>query len=386
LLTYLNPTPDMLLRIWAISKKELKQIRRDVRTLIIMFIFPIFMLVLFGYALNFDVTSIKIGVYDREKSETSRQFVQSLQKTGYFYLVSYFENQQEINKALDEKLIQCAVVIPDDLSKKFYNKEDAKIQYLIDGVDGNTATVIMNYVSAATRNLSGKYQNEILERSGIDIYTPVNLQLVFWFNPELKTSQYLMPGLIASILITLSVVLTAIAIVREKELGTMEQINVSPVSSFELLIGKILPYTLVSLMIAGLVTLAGNIIFNVSVKGSIFWFFISTLLYLFCCLNIGIFISTIAESQQVAFQMGLLISQLPSNLLSGFIFPIESMPKFLQIVTNITPAKFFIIALRNILIKGVGIDTFWDQLVYLLLFSAILLTLASIKVVKQRVQ
>ncbi len=376
----------MIFRIWAIAKKELRQISRDVRTLIVMFVFPIFMLVLFGYALNFDVTDIKIGVYDLEKSDMSREFIQSIQKSGYFKVVSYFDNRQEINDALNEKHVQCAVVIPADLSEKFYSKEDAKIQYLIDGVDGNTATIIMNYVNAATRNFSGKYQNEMLERSGIDIYTPIDVQSVFWFNPELKTSQYLMPGLIASILITLSVVLTAIAIVREKELGTMEQINVSPVSSFELLIGKVLPYTLVSLLIAAIITVAGNLIFGVSVKGSLFWFFISTLLYLFCCLNIGIFISTVAESQQVAFQMGILISQLPSNLLSGFIFPIESMPKFLQIVTNITPAKFFITALRDILVKGVGIESFWPQLIYLLIFSFILLALASVRVIKQRVQ
>jgi ABC-2 type transport system permease protein len=376
----------MLFRIWAIAKKELKQIRRDVRTIVVMFIFPIFMLVLFGYALNFDVTDIKIGVYDLEKSAMSREFIQSLQKSGYFDVVSYFDNRQEINDALNEKLVQCAVVIPADLSKKFYNKEDAQIQYLIDGVDGNTATVIMNYVNAATRNLSGKYQNEVLERSGIDIYTPVDIQPVFWFNPELKTSQFLMPGLIASILITLSVVLTAIAIVREKELGTMEQINVSPVSSFELLMGKVLPYTLISLLIAAIITIAGNIIFDVNIKGSLFWLFISTLLYLFCCVNIGIFISTVAESQQVAFQMGLLISQLPSNLLSGFIFPIESMPKVLQLVSNITPAKFFIVALRNILVKGVGVEAYWPQLIYLLIFSVILLVLASVRVIKQRVQ
>ena len=376
----------MIYRIWAIAKKELRQIRRDVRTLIVMFVFPIFMLVLFGYALNFDVNHIKIGVYDLEKSEISREFIHSLQKSGYFDIITYFNNRAEINNALDEKLVQCAVVIPDDLSKKFFNKEDAKIQYLVDGVDGNSATIIMNYVNAATRNLSGKYRNEALERAGINIYTPIDLEPVFWYNPELKTTQYLMPGLIASILITLSVVLTAIAIVREKELGTMEQINVSPVSSFELIMGKVLPYTLISLVIAALVTLAGNIIFDVSVKGSIFWFFISTLMYLFCCVNIGIFISTIAESQQVAFQMGLLISQLPSNLLSGFIFPIESMPKFLQYVTNITPAKFFIIALRNILVKGTGVSAFWEPLVYLLVFSGILLALASFRVRKQRVQ
>ena len=376
----------MIFRIWAITKKEFRQIRRDTRTLIIMFVFPVFTLILFGYALNFDVTNIKLGVYDQDKSDLSREYINTLQSTGYFKIIKNIDNQQEINQALNKKIVQCVVVIPKDLSEKFYSKQDAKIQYLIDGVDGNTATVIMNYVSAATRSLSGKYQNEVLARSGIDIYSPIELQPVFWFNPELKTTEFLMPGLIASILITLSVVLTAIAIVRERELGTMEQINVSPVSSIELLLGKILPYTLISLLISALIIVAGYLIFGVSIKGSIFWLFVTILLYLISCLSIGIFLSTIAESQQVAFQMGMLISQLPSNLLSGFIFPIESMPVALQIVTNITPAKFFIIALRDILVKGVGVSAFWDQLVYLIIFASILLTLASIRVIKQRVQ
>ncbi len=376
----------MIFRIWAITKKEFRQIRRDTRTLIVMFIFPVFTLILFGYALNFDVTNIKLGVYDQDKSDLSREYINTLQSTGYFKIIKNIDNQQEINQALNKKIVQCVVVIPKDLSEKFYSRQDAKIQYLIDGVDGNTATVIMNYVSAATRSLSGKYQNEVLARSGIDIYIPIELQPVFWFNPELKTTEFLMPGLIATILITLSVVLTAIAIVRERELGTMEQINVSPVSSIELLLGKILPYTFISLLISALIIVAGYLIFGVSIKGSLFWLFVTILLYLISCLSIGIFLSTIAESQQVAFQMGMLISQLPSNLLSGFIFPIESMPVALQIVTNITPAKFFIIALRDILVKGVGVSAFWDQLVYLIIFASILLTLASIRVIKQRVQ
>lgn len=376
----------MINRIWAIAKKELRQIRRDTRTLIVLFLFPIFVLILFGYALNFDVTDIRIGVYDMDKSELSREYINTLESSGYFAVVKHIYDRQEINNSLNRKEVQCVVVIPDDLSAKFYSKQDAQIQYLIDGVDGNTATVIMNYVNAATRSLSGKYQNEVLERSGIDIYKPIDLQPVFWFNPDLKTTKFLMPGLIAVILITLSVILTAIAIVREKELGTMEQINVSPVSSIELLLGKILPYTLVSLLISTLILIAGNLLFDVSIKGSIFWLYITIFLYLTCCLSIGIFLSTIAESQQVAFQMGMLISQLPSNLLSGFIFPVESMPPALQIITNITPAKFFIVALRNILVKGVGIDAFWDQLVYLMIFAAIVLTLATVRIIKQRVQ
>jgi ABC-2 type transport system permease protein len=375
----------MLSRIWAITKKELRQIRRDVRTLIVLLFFPIFMLILFGYALNFDVSKITIAVYDQDKSELSRDYINILQSSEYFKIVHYIDNQQAVNNMLDEKQAQCVIVIPDNLSEKFYSKETAKIQYLIDGVDGSTATVIMSYVSAATRDLSQKYANEILARNGLKMFQPLNVEPVFWFNPELKTTQFLMPGLIASILITLAVILTAVAIVREKELGTIEQINVSPVTSIELLLGKIFPYTLISLLIAALIIISGNVIFDVHIKGSIVLLFISTMFYLFAALNIGIFVSTIADSQQVAFQMGILISQLPSNMLSGFIFPIESMPKFIQLLSNITPAKYFIICLRAILIRGAGIEAFWEQLVYMFIFALFFLGLSTLRTIRQRV-
>jgi ABC-2 type transport system permease protein len=381
----LNPEAKMLSRIWAITKKELRQIRRDVRTLIVLLFFPIFMLILFGYALNFDVSKITIAVYDQDKSELSRDYINILQSSEYFKIVHYIDNQQAVNNMLDEKQAQCVIVIPDNLSEKFYSKETAKIQYLIDGVDGSTATVIMSYVSAATRDLSQKYANEILARNGLKMFQPLNVEPVFWFNPELKTTQFLMPGLIASILITLAVILTAVAIVREKELGTIEQINVSPVTSIELLLGKIFPYTLISLLIAALIIISGNVIFDVHIKGSIVLLFISTMFYLFAALNIGIFVSTIADSQQVAFQMGILISQLPSNMLSGFIFPIESMPKFIQLLSNITPAKYFIICLRAILIRGAGIEAFWEQLVYMFIFALFFLGLSTLRTIRQRV-
>lgn len=369
----------MLARIWAISKKELRQIRRDVRTLIIMFVFPVFMLILFGYALNLDVTDVRIGVYDQEKSDISRKYIQSLRETGYFNLVSYFNNQEEINKALDLKQVQCVIVIPEDLSEKFYGKKTAKIQYLIDGVDGNTASIIMSYVNAATASLSNSYVSEFLSRSGTKMVVPIDLQPRFWFNPDLKSTHFLVPGLIGFILITLTVVLTAIAIVRERELGTIEQINVSPVSNAELLIGKIVPYTVISFLVSVMILIAGHLLFHIELKGNPVLLFLTILLYLFACLDIGILVSTIADSQQVAFQMGMLFSMLPSMLLSGFVFPIESMPEVLQIVTNIAPTKFFLVAIRAILIKGAGIEAFWDQLVYLAIYALILFTLATIR-------
>lgn len=374
----------MFSRIIALAQKELRQIRRDPRTLVILFVFPVFMLIVFGYALNFDVTGIKIGVYDNDRSELSREFINSLESTGYFEVIKNFSDYNEINNSLDKKIVQCVIVIPKDFSEKYFSKKDAKIQYLIDGVEGNTATIIMNYVGAATRDLSIKYTEETLARTGYKNFYPVELEPIFWYNPELKTTRFLIPGLIASILITLAVVLTAVAIVREKEMGTIEQINVSPISPIELLFGKIAPYSVLSLLVASMILLAGYLIFGVEIKGNIFLLLISTIFYLFACLSMGIFISTLAESQQAAFQIGMLTSMLPSNILSGFIFPIESMPPVIQILTNITPTKFYLIVLRAILIKGVGLSAFWEELVYLLIFALVFLILATIRTIKSK--
>ncbi len=188
----------------------------------------------------------------------------------------------------------------------------------------------------------------------------------------------MLPGLIAFILIITAVVSIAISIVREKERGTIEQINVSHISYLELLIGKTIPYILISLLISTLVLVAGQILFGITVKGSYILLFITTLVFLFAALNLGVFVSTISDSQQVAFQISTLVSMLPALILSGFIFPIESMPPFVQILTNITPVKFYIVILRSIILKGVGIETFWAQVIYLLIFASVLLTLSTI--------
>lgn len=213
---------------------------------------------------------------------------------------------------------------------------------------------------------------------------PVNIQGVFWYNPDLKTTEFLIPGLIATILIVICVTLTAVSIVREKEQGTIEQINVSPVSPLELILGKIIPYILLAILISIIVLLLGAILFGVQIKGSILYMFIGTLLYLIACLSMGIFVSTIADSMQVAFQLSTLISQLPTNILSGFIFPIESMPWPIQIITNLSPAKFFLVILRSVVIKGTGIETFWQQYVYLAIFALTFLTIAMIRTARQR--
>lgn len=374
----------MLTRILAIVKKEFRQIVRDKRSLILIFFYPVFMLILFGYALNFDVKHIQIGIYDLDKSELSREFIKTFNSSEYFNIVKYIKSPEEVNHSLDDKSVQCVISIPADFEKKFYSKQNSDVQFLVDGVNGNTATIIMNYVNAATLGFSQKISVDILAKSGINISRPLNIAGVFWYNPDLKTTEFLIPGLVATILIVICVTLTAVSIVREKEQGTIEQINVSPVSPLELILGKIIPYIILSIFIAILVLLFGHILFDLQIKGSILYMFIGTLLYLIAGLSMGIFVSTIADSMQVAFQLSTLISQLPTNILSGFIFPIESMPFPIQIITNLSPAKFFIIILRSVVIKGTGIETFWQQYIYLIIFALFFLTISMVRTARQR--
>ena len=374
----------MFTRILAIVKKEFRQIVRDKRSLILIFFYPVFMLILFGYALNFDVTHIQMGIYDLEKSELSREFIKTFNSSDYFDIVRYINSPDEVNNSLDNKTVQCVLTIPADFSDKFYSREKTDVQFLVDGVNGNTATIIMNYVNAATLGFSQKISADILARAGGNIKMPVNISGVFWYNPDLKTTEFLIPGLIATILIVICVTLTAVSIVREKEQGTIEQINVSPVSPLELILGKIIPYIILAIFISVIVLLLGAILFGLQIKGSVLYMFIGTLMYLIACLSIGIFVSTIADSMQVAFQLSTLISQLPTNLLSGFIFPIESMPYAIQILTNLSPAKFFLVILRSVVIKGTGIETFWQQYIYLAIFAFFFLAIAMIRTARQR--
>lgn len=368
----------MLKRTIAIAKKEIRQLKRDTRLLFVIFFFPVFLLIIFGYAINFDVKHIQIAVYDQDKSELSRDFIRSLTNSEYFDLQYYLENDKNINSYLDEKKVQCVVVIPNDFSKNLNSRKDADIQFLIDGVDGNTATIIQNYVTGASISYGQKINAEMLAQTGSKSYQPVSLESRFWFNPDLETTRFLIPGLIAMILIVIAVVTVSLSLVREKEKGTMEQLNVSSLSTIELLLGKNFPYVVLSLINAAFILIAGYLLFGVEVKGSMLLLFFSTLIFLMASTSLGIFVSVISNSQQVAFTIATFLSLLPSVILSGFIFPIDSMPFAVQIITNITPAKFFIVILRAIMLRGVGLEAFWDQVIYLLIFALVMMIVSTI--------
>jgi len=368
----------MFNRIFAIAKKEMRQLKRDTRMLFIVFFFPVVLLAIFGYAINFDVHHIKIAVYDQDRSEYTRDYVSGLISSEYFDLVTYIDNDDQIKKILDEKIVQVVVVFPKDLSRKLLSKQEVKIQFLVDGVDGTSANVIQNYVNAATFSYSLQLTKEYLAVTGKQFYVPIDLQPRFWFNPDLQSTRFLIPGLMGMILIITAVISISLSIVREKERGTIEQINVSPLSSIEFILGKTIPYIVISLINATIVLLAGYILFDIVIKGNILLLLLGTFAFLFAALSLGVFISTISDSQQVAFQAANVTSLLPSLILSGFIFPIESMPVAIQILTNITPAKFYIVILRAILLRGAGISAFWDQLIYLGIFGIIFIALATV--------
>ena len=368
----------MLTRILAIAKKEIRQIKRDKRMLYVLFVFPFILLVIFGYAINFDVHHIKMFVYDQDKTVDSREFVNRLTSSNYFDVEGYLNAEKEIRGVLDRGDAQVVLIFPREFSRDIHAGRDAQVQILVEGVNANTASIVSNYMNIATATFSQNITTKILAQKGSKSRLPLDVEARFWFNADLNSTRYLIPGLISMILIITAVVSISLSLVREKERGTIEQINVSPLSSMELLVGKTIPYTVISLAISAIILVAGYFLFGMPVKGNIILLFFSTLIFLFAALNMGIFVSAISDSQQVAFQISTMVSLLPTFILSGFVFPIESMPPVIQILTNITPAKFFIIILRDILLKGVGLEAFWPQLIYLLIFAAFFLGLAII--------
>lgn len=363
----------MFSRLRPIIIKEFRQIRRDRRVLAILTLVPAMMLLLNGYALNLDVSHIRMAIIDEEKSPRSREFVNSFITSGYFDYVRDLNSTEEATELIDDAEIRVAIVIPSDFSHKLLSNNAADVQILVDGMDANAATTIVGYAQAVTLQYSQKIILKNLSKIGRKSYIPIQYDARIWYNPELKSAKFLVPGLIGFILAITAVIATSLSIVKEKERNTIEQIDVSPIRSVELIVGKMIPYAIISMVAAALVILAAYFMFDIVVKGSLFDLFVATLFFVIAALSIGLLVSTIADSQQVAFQLASLMSMLPTIILSGFMFPIRSMPIWLQVITNITPAKFYLIILRGIILKGVGFEAFWDQIIYLSIFITVVL-------------
>lgn len=361
--------------VWAITVKEFRQIGRDRRTLLILLFVPAFFLLLYGYALNFDIRDIRLAVDDQDRSTESRAVISAFVNSGYFDLVATTDGDEELVRLIDRGAARAALVIPPGFGRDAATGRSTSVQVIIDGDNANTATTVMGYAQVILAGISAKY--EVGARSALQLEPRI------WYNPELRSALFLVPGLIAYIAMLTAVVSTSLSVVREKEAGTMEQVRMAPVGPLSYVVGKTVPYFFISIASSmGIVALA-MLLFGLPMRGSWPMLLLAVSLFLIGALAFGLLVSTMADTQQVAFQIALLTSYLPTLMLSGFIFPISSMPTFLQVVTHIVPARYFLVALRGIVLKGVGPEVFWRELAALVVFATVIIGLASIRLKRE---
>ena len=372
------------MRILAIIEKEIIHILRDIRMLYFSLIWPVFLLLLFGYTVSLDVKNIKILFRDFDQTSESRGLAEMIENTESFDLVRDELFAWETSaRLLDQGIARGIVIIPKGFSKKLMRDENAKFQILIDGSDNNTARAMLGSMLGATQSYHEAIIKEELNRLGINSESPIDYHMYFFYNPSLRSQNFIIPGLIAIIMMIIGTLVTSLTIAREWDRGTMEQLLYTPVKSYELILGKLTPYFGIGLIQVTLVLLTGVIIFGVPFKGNILLYYLASALFLLGALGLGLFISLVSRNQQVAMIAAFLSSMLPAFILSGFIFPIRSMPIILRIVSDVVPAKYFLYIIRGVFLKGAGLNFLWPDFLAMLIFASVFL-LISVTMFKKR--
>ena len=372
----------MILRTWMIAWKESIQILRDARSLVVVIVLPVLMLIIYGYAINLDVRHVRLAVYDQDRTRASRDLIGAFTRSGRFDVTAYIESTRQIAKALDEGDARIALVIPIHFAADLSRGRAVPVQLIVDGSDSTTASTAIGYAAAIIQQQSVLISLEAVRRTGLatgDSVLPLDARMRFWYNPELKSANFMVPGLIAVILMMLSALLTSMTVVRERERGTIESLIVSPVMPHELMLGKLAPYVIIAFADVILVIAAGRVLFRVPLLGSPALVLVCSAIFLTAALGIGLLVSTLARNQQTAMTVAMLATQLPSMLLSGFLFPISAMPKVIQLLTNIIPARHFLVIVRGIFLKGSGLSLVWQPALVLLTLGIVLLALCSLR-------
>ncbi len=371
-------------RIKALTRKEFIQMSRDVRSLVAALFNPLLMIFLFGYALSLDVDRIPTLILDRDETPVSRDLTHHLTDSRYFSLIRYIDTEKEIDTALARGEALMAVVIPNDFASKVKKGHHVSIQVVFDGSDSNTATIALGYLKAVVAGFDIGIQESRLRRAGLKMADmPLEGRIRVWFNPELKSRNFIIPGLTAVIMMAICALMTALSVSREKETGTLEQLISTPITGMELIVGKLLPYLAVGLVDLALVVGAGVFIFGVPFRGSYLYLLAVSLIFLTGTLAWGLFVSVISKTQLQASQIATLSAFLPSFLLSGFIYPIENMPMVLQAITFIVPARYFVEILKGLFLQGVGLSVLWPQVLALVIYAVLVISLASKKFSKR---
>jgi ABC-2 type transport system permease protein len=363
-----------LARLLAVARKEIIQIRRDPRSLGMAFVIPMLLLFLYGYALTLDVDRLKTVVYDQDRTAVSRDLLARYLESRYFTLVRTARDLREVEGALDSGEAQIGLVVPRDFARDLERGRPVALQALVDGSDANTATIALNYLEGIT----ARYSTQVTAaRLGVSLRTPpLEARPRVWFNPTLQSKNYIVPGLIAVIMMVIAALLTSLTVAREWERGTMEQLIATPIRTPELILGKLLPYVGIGLIDVLLAITAGTRFFGVPFRGSLPLLLLLSLLFLAGALSLGLLISIKAKSQIIASQAAMVVTFLPAFLLSGFVFDIANMPGWLQAITHVVTARYFVTILKGIFLKGVGLEVLWGEVAFLLVFAVVVMAAA----------
>lgn len=363
-----------LQRILAMSWKEWIQIKRDTRSLILSLFAPVFLIILFGYALTVDVRHVKLAIYDQDMSQPSRLLIERFSRTEYLDITGYVKNYREADSVINSGKAVMVLVVPRNFSEDIKAGKSVSLQLIIDGSDSTSVTVASGYIRAIITEYNMEMQVNELKRIGISSFTiPVDVRSRVWYNPELLSKNFIIPGLIVLFLAIISALIASLTISREWERGTMETLITTPVRSWEMLAGKLIPYMFIGLFDVVLTVCAGYFIFNVPFMGNIAQFCLLSLLFLMSTSGLGILISAATRVQVLSVQFAMVVTYLPSFILSGFVFPIENMPVILRGFTYVIPAKYMILIAKSIALKGVGASMLKLQILFLLIFTVFIL-------------
>ena len=373
-----------LRRIKAVAVKEFVQIKRDSRSLGLALAIPVFMLLIFGYGLSLDIDQVRTLIWNQDSSsQLTSEFLLNFKNSKYFKISGYTDNYRDIQHKIDNGDVMMALVIPKDFSHYIQSGKIAPLQLIVDGSDANTATIAMGYVRSVVSQYNVELLSNVFAEHGLSPVKSVNVHPRIWFNMGLVSTWFIIPGVIAMIIMIISALLISVTIAREWERGTMEQLISTPVKGYELIIGKFIPYFVIGFFDLMVGVFVAQFLFGVPFRGSYMLLIILSSLFITGALSQGILISVVSRTQLMASQLASISTLIPTMLLSGFIYPIFNMPKFVQVFTYFIPARYYITVLRDLFLKGNGIATIWDEALFLFLFAGVMFIFAVRKFKKK---
>jgi ABC-2 type transport system permease protein len=370
----------MFRRLRHLIWKEFIQVLRDKKLRLFIFLPPIIQLIAYGYAINFDIKLVPIAIFDESRSAESRHLITRFTSSEYFDIKYFIQTEAELRRLIDENRVTMVVRIPHDFARRLKSSQSAPVQVIIDATDSNAALIVGRYASTVISDFSLNIMQERLARLGAvpGLKNPVAIESRAWYNPNLSSRYSFVPGVIAMVVMLVSLMLTALAVVREKEIGTIEQILVSPIRPVEFMLGKTIPFIVISLLDMVVIILVGVFWFEVPLRGSLLVLFLGAITFLFNSVGLGLFISTVASTQQQAMMAGTFFFT-PAILLSGLIFPIPNMPPFFQYLTYLNPLRYFVVVVQGIFLRGDGLVILWPQMAGMIVLGLTLLTMSVLR-------